>query len=447
MDGKPSSERPTTLFNALARTVVGSSVGAVLAVGLGPAAALVLCGLFAGTPGSDRTQQGIAMMFGMLTVFVTCLIAPALVAAQIVRDRMSGMFDLARAIEASPGRRLAAYVFGPAWLPMLAIVVAALVLAPAACVHDVSAGAWFGVALGALVFQGVASLFAALVALMNPRAHLNAQAQGLGVCVPIGLTVLASIVAANTAPGERLLAAALVVVAGAVPFWRVAHALVEQPERTTYPRVAAISTFVTGGTLAALMGPRAWNSRHPVEFLALWAVAVSVATALWTLPRGEQLARAIRRGAGDHASRAVGVALASSLVFAAITALAPSQLRGASSVGVTLDGAALVAMLSVGITALVVLVKSASRARRGAVVWGVLAGLCVVAMLEGAALYSGSALVAQIDPFATLWSRGSGGAFRFVVQVAVTVAMALVARRAWRQAVERLAVPADGSVT
>ena len=173
MDGKPSRESPTTLFNAFARSVVGSSVGVLLAVGLGPFAALALCGLFAGTPGSERATQGIAMAFGVLKVFIACLVAPALVAAQIVRDRMSGMFDLAREIEPSPGRRLAAYVFGPSWLPMLATVVAAVALAPAACVQDVSAGGWFGVALGALALQAVSSLFAALLALMIPRAQLN----------------------------------------------------------------------------------------------------------------------------------------------------------------------------------------------------------------------------------------------------------------------------------
>jgi len=427
MDGKPSRESPTTLFNAIARSVVGSSVGVLLAVGLGPFAALALCGLFAGTPGSERATQGIAMAFGVLTVFIACLVAPALVAAQIVRDRMSGMFDLAREIEPSPGRRLAAYVFGPSWLPMLATVVAAVALAPAACVQDVSAGGWFGVALGALALQAVSSLFAALLALMIPRAQLNAQAQGLGVFVPIALVAGVLLVSAYTAPGARLLAGA-VALAGAVPFWWVARALIERPERETHPFAAAVSTFGTGAGVGALMWGNPSTLRRPVEFFGAWAVAVSVATALWTLPRGEQLARAIRRGAKDHASRAVAVALASSLVFAA---------------GAAPDGVALVAMLSVGVTALVVLVKAASRARRAGVLWIVLAGGFVAAMLEGAAVYSGSRVVAAIDPFATVWSPQTGGALRLVVQVALTVAMAFVARRAWRRAVERLTIPAE----
>lgn len=380
--------------------------------------------------------QPFAMGVTALVSLVCALVSPGTVSTQIVRDRASGAFDLAREAERSPTRRLAAYVLGPAWPTLALTAVMFLSTAPAMGDLRLGVGAWVGIGLAVLGFQVLSSVLAATLALTLPRARLGPQTQGIGFVVPLGLAMLAGcLMAATNVRAWPLLA--LITAASAAPFGWVARSLVERPERPVHVPHGALSLVFFGTTVTAVL---AWlPSQHGPSSTALTLSGIVVAslTASWTLPRATLVAHAIRRGAGDLATRALLTAAGVGAVCGAIVLLATGASRSA------VECATLITSLSVTATSMELRAKTAPTAeRKGTQIRHGAASLLVV-LVELVFITSEPTAWARVDPFASLWSRGDladGHATRLLLLAALALSMAASARASWQRAVRRLSL-------
>jgi hypothetical protein len=372
----------------------------------------------------------------VLVSLVCALVSPGMVSTQIVRDRASGAFDLAREADRSPTRRLAAYVFGPGW-PTLALT-AVVFLATMSSMGGgrLGVGAWLGIGLAVMGFQVLSSVLAATLALALPRARMGPQTQGIGFVIPLGLAMLAGgLMVATSVHAWPLLA--LITAASAAPFAWVARSLIERPERPVHVPHGALSLFFFGTTTTALMACVPSGHGPSTTALALWGIVVASVTASWTLPRTMLVAHAIRRGAGDLATRALVTALGVSAVIGAIVLLSTGASRSA------IECAMLTAALSVTATSMELRSKTAPTAQRQSTqIRHFLVSLLVV-LLEVVAIASEPVAWARFDPFASLWSRGDladGHATRLLLLAALAGSMAWSARASWQRAVRRLAL-------